>query len=638
MAFFVTGGVPGYSVTVDGAEVIPASPVGLTLDDTDYSQGLTITAVSAPRQVRIDYELPSGKVARVAKTMTEREISAVNADGLPVTFVLRADEGAAAFQYRFPDRGDGLTHTVTSEATGFSVYVPADGGQQFTQGYPTSTEDYQELYISRTSHVIPQLGTATPDAVGASYPILLRAAAKNGSQWWVFASETGADGTYPGCHLQQPALNTAGTQAAYTIAFPLDSEFGGVGQGAPLVSGAWHTPWRYVAVSRDLTQLANTTLTTDLALPSQVADTSWIRYGGMSWSWLTDSSGPESLEVNLGFMALAQQMGWPYCLLDGGWPGMTDADGNPVSLEQVTAAAAGYGLRLFLWYDGTQPDLSDPVQRRQLFGQLQQLGIAGVKADEWKSDKQAVLATQYEVLQDAADYQLLVILDDCSIPRGWDRTFPHLVSAEGGMSSEYTKDVGYPDQLPEQHTIAMITRNTTGVFEYCPVLFDTTNTGNALSPRRSSDAQELATAVGYYSAVTVFSDNPADYLAQPEAVQKFLATVPQTWDETRILAADPASHVVIARRKGATWYIAGINGKTLTIAPTYDVTSADYFPPTGQPIPMTVSLADLGIRGSASVQLFADTSATDQTLAITTMRSRQFTVQTAPFGGFLAIV
>lgn len=42
--------------------------------------------------------------------------------------VLRADNERVALRYRFPDRGDGVTRTVVSEATGLTLHVPADGG------------------------------------------------------------------------------------------------------------------------------------------------------------------------------------------------------------------------------------------------------------------------------------------------------------------------------------------------------------------------------------------------------------------------------------------------------------------------------------------------------------------------------
>jgi len=36
--------------------------------------------------------------------------------------------------------------------------------------------------------------------------------------------------------------------------------------------------------------------------------------------------------------------------------------------------------------------------------------------------------------------------------------------------------------------------------------------------------------------------------------------LPTVWDETRFVGGYPADYVVLARRSGDTWYVAGING------------------------------------------------------------------------------
>lgn len=39
----------------------------------------------------------------------------------------------------------------------------------------------------------------------------------------------------------------------------------------------------------------------------------------------------------------------------------------------------------------------------------------------------------------------------------------------------------------------------------------------------------------------------------------FLKTVPTTWDETVFIDGYPGKYVVLARRHGSQWYIAGVN-------------------------------------------------------------------------------
>ena len=55
------------------------------------------------------------------------------------------------------------------------------------------------------------------------------------------------------------------------------------------------------------------------------------------------------------------------------------------------------------------------------------------------------------------------------------------------------------------------------------------------------------------------SDDPSAY--ENAAGFDFLKAVPTAWDETRFVAGTPASHVVIARRKGERWYLGAMTNE-----------------------------------------------------------------------------
>ena len=40
-----------------------------------------------------------------------------------------------------------------------------------------------------------------------------------------------------------------------------------------------------------------------------------------------------------------------------------------------------------------------------------------------------------------------------------------------------------------------------------------------------------------------------------------MKTLPYTWDDVKFIDGYPGKYVVLARRKGKVWYIAGINGE-----------------------------------------------------------------------------
>jgi alpha-glucosidase len=67
---------------------------------------------------------------------------------------------------------------------------------------------------------------------------------------------------------------------------------------------------------------------------------------------------------------------------------------------------------------------------------------------------------------------------------------------------------------------------------------------------------QLAMMVVYESALQILCDSPYNYKNQ-EGLE-FLKQVPTVWDETRVLEGYPGQYIIIARRKGSTWYLGGM--------------------------------------------------------------------------------
>ena len=66
------------------------------------------------------------------------------------------------------------------------------------------------------------------------------------------------------------------------------------------------------------------------------------------------------------------------------------------------------------------------------------------------------------------------------------------------------------------------------------------------------------------------ADRPSGYFGLPDPARTFLREVPAAWDNTRLVDGYPGRDIIIARQKGASWYIGGLNGeqteKTITLA------------------------------------------------------------------------
>ena len=130
------------------------------------------------------------------------------------------------------------------------------------------------------------------------------------------------------------------------------------------------------------------------------------------------------------------------------------------------------------------------------------------------------------------------------------------MTMEGVRGAEqYGFDEDYPEVAVWHNTILPFTRNVVGPMDFTPVTFS-----DFLFPHLTTNGHELALAVVFESGLQHYADSVASYRDTPDYVLGFLRDVPAAWDETRFIDGYPGEYVVLARRLGNTWYLAGLNG------------------------------------------------------------------------------
>jgi hypothetical protein len=470
-------------------------------------------------------------------------------NGKPLDLTVRVANDGLAFRYAFPDRS-AATHRVEEELTGFTV---ANGSHGWLLPHQTAGK-WAPAYEEFFSEV--DAGTASPNAAGWSYPALFRLA---DGQHWILITEAGLDPGYCGTRLR--AEVPGGT---YRVRFPDAAEGLGTGEVEPSSTLPWQTPWRVVIAGDSLASIVESTLVTDLSAPTALADVSWIHPGRASWGWWKDDDASKKEDVLDRFIDLASAMTWEYSLIDANWHMLPDG-----ALERVIDHARQQHVGIMLWYNsggphndvtewGPRDRLFDPEKRRAEFARIAALGVKGVKVDFWQSDKQQLIGLYYDMMKDAAAARLLIDFHGSTIPRGWSRTFPNLVSMEAVFAAEQYK---YQARMSEQgawhNTVLPFTRNVIGPMDYTPVTFS-----DAKFPHQTTNAHELALSVVFESGLVHFADGPEAYAALPEAAKQFLKDVPVAWDDTKLVDGMPGKLAVIARRQGTTWWVGGISGAT----------------------------------------------------------------------------
>ena len=327
------------------------------------------------------------------------------------------------------------------------------------------------------------------------------------------------------------------------------------------IRGKWHSPWR-VAIIGGMQELIQSTLVTDVSEPCKLQDISWIKPGVVSWIYWAYNHGSNDYNIIKKYVDMAVTLKLPYVLIDAEWDQMKDGR----TIEDAVAYANQKGIKPMIWYnssvgwiDGAPTPkfrLNKPEDREKEFAWCEKIGVAGVKIDFFSGDCQRDMTYCIDLLESAAKHHLLVNFHGATVPRGWQRTYPNLMSTEGVYGAEWYNNVPTFTNVAASHNTTLpFTRNIIGPMDYTPCTFS-----DSQHPHITSDAHELALTVLYESALQHLADKPESYLVQPQKVQDFFGKLPTTWDETRYVSGYPGESVVLARRSGDTWYVAGING------------------------------------------------------------------------------
>ena len=390
------------------------------------------------------------------------------------------------------------------------------------------------------------------------------------------------------------------------------------------LKGKWHSPWR-IAIIGSMQDLIQSTLVTDVSEPCKLSDTSWIKPGVVSWIYWAYNHGSNDYNIIKKYVDMAVTLKLPYVLIDAEWDQMQDGK----TIEDAVAYANSKGIKPMIWYnssvgwiDGAPTPkfrLNKPEDREKEFAWCEKIGVAGVKIDFFSGDCQRDMTYCIDLLESAAKHHLLVNFHGATVPRGWQRTYPNLMSTEGVYGAEWYNNVPTFTNVAASHNTTLpFTRNIIGPMDYTPCTFS-----DSQHPHITSDAHELALTVLYESALQHLADKPESYLVQPQQVQDFFGKLPTTWDETRYVSGYPGESVVLARRSGNTWYVAGING-------TNDKKVLD---------------VDLSfISGAKCVQTFADADPAQYQLSgnkdwlITKGNQIPKQIATQPRGGFVLVI
>lgn len=499
--------------------------LGIQTNRQDLSSKLRLQSASETSLHTDDYQMITGKRQHCINHANERRFILVNDKEQCLTLIIRAYDDGIAFRYQLKTAPNG--EMITNECTSYDL---ATGSPRWMR--PRSVDNEGFYPFSTEGCKSGEWG----------YPALME------PQKDVFALITESDlqrihcGTY---------LVNEGTER-YRVKMVED---------ALSVTGEWHSAWHTLIIGT-LADITESTLTTDVATPCQLKDTSWIKPGNASWIYWAHNHGARNCALLKQYVDLAASMHWPYTLIDAEWDQMTGG-----TIEDVLAYAHSKDIRPILWYNSTTNwiegaptplyRLNKATDREKEFAWLEKQGVKGVKVDFFPTDTQQAINYYFDLLEDAARHHLLVNLHGGTLPWGWQRTYPQLITLESVYGAEwYNNNERLTSRAACHNATLPFTRNVIGSMDYTPGTFS-----DSQHPHITNYGHELALPILFESGIQHMPDRPETYQSLPDEVKQLLSTLPTTWDDTRLLSGYPGEHAVLARKKGNTWYIAGINGK-----------------------------------------------------------------------------
>ena len=604
-----------YDVELENSPVLEASPLGITTKNSDFTKDLIFEDISELKEENQQYSLLRGKKSQVTQSYKEQMFNVKNKEGKQLGVIFRVSNDGVAYAYNIKGNGE---EEVLSENSGFNFpekttafMAPLAKAKSGWAKTNPSYEDHYQLDIP--------IGTPSDYGQGWVYPALFRI----GDEGWVLISETGVDCNYVATHLADDSQG-----GLYKVEFPHADHNLPEDPATAAVTLPFTTPWRTITIGENLNTIVESTMAQDLVTPYYSPNGDY-RSGKASWSWLVYNDGHTTYKDTKEFIDLADSLDFEYCLIDAIWDTQIGRD----KIEELAKYAAVKNIGLILWYN-SNGNWNDAPQsplnrmntrdaRREELAWMQKIGIKGIKVDFFGGDKQSGMQLYQDILEDANDFGIACNFHGATLPRGWDRMFPNFVTAEAVMGMEFCKfDQKNADWQPKHCTILPFIRNVVAPMDFTPVVLnpnicEVPGTG---AKRMTTAAFELALPVILYSPVEHFGIVPDNLKQFPQYVWNYLSKVPSTWDETLLIDGYPGKDVMMARRSGKIWYVAGINGEKI---------AKDF----SCQLPF--------IQKETMAQLITDKSNTNNETEIRNMsiaENGEIQISIQPYGGFVLVI
>ena len=592
-----------WSVSYSGQTVLQPSVIDIQLRQGKKTLGLGQVGKVAKYQVESSFKNPFYKKAEISDAYGQLLMYT----NQKFTIEVRAYDDGAAYRLISSNTKPSLVVNETAEfsfADDYQAFVPYVNDNRGGERYCYSFESYYDE--APLSKMFPDSLAITPLAVclpGGMKAIVMDAGVEN----------------YPGMFVKRAKSGEVKGEklVAEFAPYPLAQEIGGYDRlnlvptkradYIAKLDGRQSLPWRAVVITERDADILNCDMAQRLAPACRIADTSWIHPGKVAWDWwnncnITGVDFASGMNTNtyLYYIDFAAKNKIEYVIIDEGWSGkesLMDDLSPEIDLPRVIAHGKEKGVGIILWSSwrnliGSNP-LNDIKVTDEVMKHYADMGIKGFKVDFFDRDDQQVIASAYKIAESAARYHLYLDYHGLK-PFGIQRAYPNIFNFEGVKGLENSKweprvGDGPLHNQPRYDVTAPYLRMLAGPMDYTPgammnAMKDSFFGNNDHPMSQGTRVHQMAMYTTFEAPLQMMADSPTKYMQNQECTD-FIAQIPTTFDETVALDGQLGEYIVIARRKGTTWYVAAMT----------DWTARD----------LAIPLSFLG-EGKFSADIFAD--------------------------------
>lgn len=593
------GGVPTYSISYGGKDVVLPSTLGMQLakGGSDLMDGFNVQN-TATTTFDETWTPVWGEESAIRNHYNELEVALQQASTAR-TMVLRFrvyDDGVG-LRYEFPRQKDLTYFTIKEEKTQFRM-----SGDHKAWWIPG---DYDTQEYSWTTSRLSEIRSLMPAVIEAH---------KDNSSWETF-SDTGVqttiqmksdDGIYIAIHeaacTDYPTMHLNLDDKTMTFTSWLTPDAQGM---KGYMQAPCTTPWRTVRITGSATGQLASRLTLNLNEPCKIEDTSWIhpvKYCGVWWemiagrkSWAyTDDLPSVNLDLDdyrscrpngrhgatneevRRYIDFAADNGLSQVLVEGWNIGWEDWFGHlkdyvfdfqtpypDFDIKALNDYAHSKGIRLMMHHETSSSVRNYERHLEEAYSLMNKYGYISVKSGyvgdivprgehhygQWMNNHYLY------AVKEAARHRIMVNAHEATRPTGLCRTYPNLVGNESAKGTEYE---AFGGSYPAHTTILPFTRLNGGPMDYTPGIFEADLSWAAGNKNRLNTtlAGQLALYVTLYSPLQMAADTPENYAKHMDAFQ-FIKDVALDWDRSLYLEAEPGEYVTIARKTKDTddWFL-----------------------------------------------------------------------------------